>query len=100
MLDNIKELWLIHQAIHDIFLHPLLLKSAKDPVPDRQPATIVLIQAIPGNGVGATHEHQAVLPVGPMVHTVVRGCVQDIAKRSQVTQQLGVDQELVEEVEL
>ena len=45
-------------------------------------------------------EHQAVLPVGTMVHPVVRCCVQDIAKRSQVTQQLCVDQELVEEVEL
>ena len=44
------------------------------------------------------HEHQALLPVGTMVHPVVRCCVQDIAKRSQVTQQLCVDQELSEKL--
>ena len=47
--------------------------------------TVVLVEAV---------------SVGPVVDSVVRGRVEEEAEGPEVAQQLGVDQELVEEVEL
>ena len=83
--DHIKELRLVNQPIDDLLPRPLLLEGAEEPVPDTQPAAVVLVQAV---------------PVGAVVDPVVRGRVEDQAQRPEVSYQLGVDQELVEEVKL
>ena len=55
------------------------------PVPDDEEAGIVLIQAV---------------SVCPVVNPVMTGSVQDQLQRAQVGHQLGVDPELVEQVQL
>ena len=85
MLDRIPELRLIHESIHDIHVRLLCLESSKHPVPDDEDSSIVLVQTV---------------SVGSVVDLVVAGCVEDIVQWPQGGHQLGVDPELVEQVEL
>ena len=46
--DHIEELGLVHKTVDNVLVLFLFLKCTKHPVPDTQPAPVVLIQAIPG----------------------------------------------------
>ena len=85
MLDWIPELRLIHESIHDLHVRLLCLESSKHPVPDNEDSSIVLVQTV---------------SVGSVVDLVVAGCVEDIVQWPQGGHQLGVDPELVEQVQL
>ena len=62
MLDWVPELWLVHQAVHDLHVIPLGLEGPEHPVPDDEEAGVVLVEAV---------------PVGPVVDSVVAGRVED-----------------------
>ena len=55
------------------------------PVPDDEEASIILIQAV---------------SVGPVMNPVMTGSVEDELQRAEVGDELGVDPELVEQVQL
>ena len=99
--DDIEELRLVHKTVDNVLVTLLLLKCSKHPVPDTEPTSVILIQAIPGSG-GELSSEEPVFssPVGPVVHPVVRGCVEDLAENPEVPEELRVDEELVDEVEL
>ena len=46
--DDIEELGLVHETVDNVLVLFLFLKCSKHPVPDTQPAPVVLIQTIPG----------------------------------------------------
>ena len=48
--DDIEELRLVNKTVDNILVMFLLLKCPKQPVPDTQPASVILIQAIPDSG--------------------------------------------------
>ena len=83
--DNIEEPWLVHQSVHNGFTRLLLLESAEDSVPDTEPPPVVFVQAV---------------PVSSVVDPVMRGRVEEEAEGPQVSYQLSVNQELIEEIEL
>ena len=99
--DDIEELRLVHKTVDNVLVTLLLLKCSKHPVPDTEPTSVILIQAIPGSG-GELSSEEPVFssPVGPVVHPVVRGCIEDLAENPEVPEELRVDEELVDEVEL
>merc|ERR1719193_2459489 len=82
---NVKGAGLVNQAIGNLLFWYFVLECAKNPVPNRQEASIVLVQTV---------------PVGTVVNPVVGGKVEDKTKGTQVANQLGVDPKLVEKVQL
>ena len=83
--DHIKEPWLVHQSVDDGFIRLLLLECAEYSVPDTEPAPVVGVQAV---------------SVSSVVDPVMRGRVEEEAQGPQVSYQLSVEEELVEEIEL
>ncbi len=85
MLERIEELRLVNEAVHNLLVLPLPLEGPEQPVPDDEDSGIVLVQAV---------------TVRAVVNAVVLGRVEDVLQGAQVLDHLGVDPELVEEVEL
>ena len=83
--ENIEEPRLVHQTVHNGLIRLLLLECPEYSVPDTQPAAVVGVQAV---------------PVSSVVDPVVGGRVEEEAQGPQVSYQLSVEQELVEEIEL
>ena len=83
--ENIEVPRLVHQSVHDGLIRLLLLECPEYSVPDTQPAAVVGVQAV---------------PVSSVVNPVVGGRVEEEAQGPQVSYQLSVQQELVEEIEL
>ena len=71
--DDIEELRLVHETVDNVLVVFLFLKCSKDSVPDTQPASIVLVQTVPGDIILRSQAmcHQPPLPVGPVVDPVV-----------------------------
>jgi hypothetical protein len=85
VLERIEELRLVDEAVHNLLVLPLPLERPEQPVPDDEDPGVVLVQAV---------------AVRAVVNAVVLGCVEDVLQGAQVLDHLGVDPELVEEVEL
>ena len=85
MLERIPELRLIHETIHHLDVRLLLLEGPEHPVPDDEDPGVILVQTV---------------SVGAVMHLVVAGGVEDVVQGAQAGHKLGVDPELVEEVEL
>ena len=85
MLERIPELRLIHETIHHLDVRLLLLECPEHPVPDDEDPGVILVQTV---------------SVGAVMHLVVAGGVEDVVQGAQAGHQLGVDPELVEEVQL
>ena len=85
MLERIPELRLVHESVHHLDVGLLLLECSEHPVPDDQHPGVVLVQAV---------------SVGAVMHLVMAGGVEDVVQGPQARHQLGVDPELVQEVEL
>ena len=79
------KLRLIDEAIHNLDIWFLSLEGPKHPVPNDENSGIVLVQTV---------------SVGPVVHLVMTGRVQDIVQGPEAAHQLSVDPELVQQVQL
>ena len=46
MFENIKELRLVNEAVHQRLVVSEILECSKDPVPDHKESTVILIKAV------------------------------------------------------
>lgn len=68
--DYIEELRLVHKTVDNVLVTLLLLKCSKHPVPDTEPTSIILIQAVPGREGELSPEE----PVFPSAHLLAPWC--------------------------
>jgi hypothetical protein len=85
VFERIEELRLVDEAVHNLLVLPLPLEGPEQPVPDDEDSGVVLVEAV---------------AVRAVMNAVVLGRVEDVLQGAQVLDHLGVDPELVEEVEL
>ena len=47
MFEDIKELRLVNEAVHQRLVVSEVLERPEDPVPDNEESTVILVQAVP-----------------------------------------------------